>query len=229
MELQKRGMLVLMRHGESCWNELGLFSGWVDIPLSQRGVEESFVGGDKIAEIPFDVIFSSALVRAQMSVLLAMTRHKSGKVPRIHHLLSEQRESWAQIYDQRTEDKSISMFCAWELNERMYGELQGLSKKETIARFGAEQVHLWRRSYDTRPPGGESLADTAARVLPYFHKEIASRLQAGQNVLVCAHGNSLRAILMELRGLSKEQVMTLEIATGEVILASHNDADLSGG
>jgi 2,3-bisphosphoglycerate-dependent phosphoglycerate mutase len=114
----------------------------------------------------------------------------------------------------------IPVYIAWELNERMYGKLQGLNKAETAAQFGAEQVHLWRRSFDTKPPEGESLAMTAARAIPYFQKKILPHLEKGDSVLIAAHGNSLRAIAMHLENLSKEEVVQLELATGEPLIYS---------
>lgn len=210
--------LILMRHGESEWNKMNLFTGWVDIPLSKGGIEEAFKGGDLIKEIPIDIIFTSTLMRAQMTAFLAMTRHSSGKVPVILHPNEGKLEEWAQIYSEKTKESTIPVITSWELNERMYGELQGLNKTETRAKFGDDQVQIWRRSYDTRPPNGESLAMTAARAIPYFEENIVPYLQEGKNVFISAHGNSLRAIVMVLDGLSHEEVVRLEIPTGVPIL-----------
>jgi 2,3-bisphosphoglycerate-dependent phosphoglycerate mutase len=210
--------LILMRHGQSSWNEQNLFTGWVDIPLSEAGIRESIEGGKRIKDIPIDSIFTSTLVRAHMTLALAMLQHAGKKVPVFLHPGEGKREEWGRIYGEEAKKATIPVYSAWELNERMYGELQGLNKAETAKKFGAEQVHLWRRSFDVAPPHGESLAMTAQRAFPYFSKEIAPRLQKGENVLICAHGNSQRAIIMHLDNLSKEQVVKLELATGEPII-----------
>lgn len=136
-------------------------------------------------------------------------------------------QEWAKIYNEHTRELMIPVICAWEINERMYGELQGLNKAETAEKFGAEQVHIWRRSYDTAPPSGESLAMTAARTLPYFHQKIMPELKAGKNVFISAHGNSLRSIIMELDGLSQEEVVKLEIPTGKPILYTFKNGMLT--
>jgi 2,3-bisphosphoglycerate-dependent phosphoglycerate mutase len=209
--------LILLRHGQSEWNRLNLFTGWVDVPLSVKGVEESIAAGKALASIPIDVIFTSTLIRAQETVALAMMSHGSGKVPRFVH-----EEKWFELCSEKTKQQTIPVYAAEELNERMYGELQGLNKQETIEKFGKEQVHRWRRSFDQAPPGGESLKMTAARSIPYFQKKILPLLTQGKNVLIAAHGNSLRAISMVLDGLSEELVMQLEIPTGEPILYTHS-------
>lgn len=183
--------LVLLRHGESEWNLLNKFTGWVDVDLSPRGVEEARRAGGLLKGYRFDVAYTSALKRAQrtLDIVLDVIGRKDMPV---------------------VADKA--------LNERHYGDLQGLNKAETAEKFGKEQVHVWRRSYDVRPPGGESLADTAARALPFFKTRILPDLKAGKNVLVSAHGNSLRAIVMDLDALSREQVMELNLDTGVPIV-----------
>lgn len=210
--------LILMRHGESCWNKLNVFTGWVDIPLSQKGIEEAIEGGKKIRDIPIDIIFTSTLVRAQMTTFLAMSQHKSGKVPVVIHPENHKLNSWGKIYNPETKANCIPVYYSSELNERMYGELQGMNKAETAKKFGETQFKLWRRSYDVAPPKGESLEMTAKRALPYFDEKIVPHLKAGKNVFVSAHGNSLRAICMELDNLSKDEVVKLEIPTGVPII-----------
>ncbi len=212
------GKLILLRHGQSEWNKRNIFTGWVDIPLSVEGIEESLRAGRKIAHLPIDVIFTSTLVRAQTTLFLAMSQHKGGKVPCVIHEEDSRLRDWAGIYNAASEEGCIPVFTAWELNERMYGELQGLNKQDTIDRFGAEQVQLWRRSYETAPPEGESLSMTAKRTIPYFEKRILPCLKEGKNVFVSAHGNSLRAIVMDLEKLSHAQVLALEIGTGEPLI-----------
>lgn len=209
--------LILMRHGESVWNQKNLFTGWVDIPLSLKGIEEALAAGKKIKKIPIDIIFTTSLVRAQETAFIAMAAHDSGKVPVVLHTGEGKLDEWAQIYSKDAADRTIPVIRAWELNERMYGELQGLNKDETRAKYGAQQVQIWRRSYDVRPPNGESLEMTAARSTPYFKEKVLPQLDLGKNVLICAHGNSLRSIIMVLDHLSKDEVVKLEIATGEPI------------
>ncbi|CCB85645.1 2,3-bisphosphoglycerate-dependent phosphoglycerate mutase [Parachlamydia acanthamoebae UV-7] len=215
--------LILMRHGQSEWNRLNLFTGWVDIPLSPLGIEEALVGGDRIKDIPIDIIYTTSLMRAQMTAMLAMSRHTSGKTPVILHPGQGKLQEWGKIYSKTAEESCIPVICAWELNERMYGELQGLNKAETAEKFGADQVKIWRRSFDVPPPNGESLEMTAARSIPYFEENILPQLQEGKNVFVSAHGNSLRSIIMYLDQLSREEVLNLELATGEPIFYMFQD------
>ena len=210
--------LILMRHGLSAWNEKNLFTGWVDIPLSKAGIRESIAGGKMIRNIPIDVIFTSTLIRAHMTLVLAMLEHSSHKVPVFLHPGQGKIDEWGKIFSEETQKTTIPVCSAWELNERMYGELQGLNKAETAQKFGAEQVQIWRRSFDTPPPGGESLAMTAKRAWPFFKTEIQPRLERNQNVFICAHGNSLRSIIMRLDSLSKEEVVKLELETGAPIV-----------
>jgi len=186
-------VLVLVRHGESQWNLENRFTGWVDVPLSERGVEEAEAAGRKIKKegLKFDTAFTSVLQRAQRTLDIIL-------------------EGIGQ--------KNIPIEKDQALNERHYGDLQGLNKAETAQKFGAEQVKIWRRSYDVAPPGGESLKDTAARTLPYFESKIMPDLKKGRNVIVAAHGNSLRSIVMDLEKLTKEQVLELNLATGVPIV-----------
>ena len=181
--------LVLVRHGESQWNLENRFTGWVDVPLSPKGIEEAKKAGEllKKEDIHLDRAYTSDLQRAQNTLKLILEQLAQRDLP-------------------VEKDKA--------LNERHYGELQGLNKVETAQKFGEEQVKIWRRSYDVPPPGGESLKDTAARTLPYFESKILTDLKKGLNVIVAAHGNSLRSIVMQLDKLTKEQVLELNLATG---------------
>lgn len=183
--------LVLLRHGESQWNLENRFTGWVDVPLSPRGVEEARQAGKKLQGFRFDRAFTSMLSRANDTLRLVLETIGQTHIP------VEKNQA---------------------LNERMYGELQGLDKAETAQKYGEAQVKLWRRSYDVRPPGGESLKDTADRVLPYYETAIKPYLLKGETILIAAHGNSLRALVMELERLSKEQVLELNIPTGAPLL-----------
>jgi 2,3-bisphosphoglycerate-dependent phosphoglycerate mutase len=183
--------LVLIRHGQSEWNLENKFTGWIDIPLSPKGEEEARKAGEKIKGFKFDKVYTSVLQRAIKTYELAAEAAGFNGLP-------------------VEKDKA--------LNERMYGDLQGLNKDDMREKFGAEQVHIWRRSFDVAPPNGESLKDTAARVLPYWHSRIEPDLKAGKNILIVAHGNSLRALIMHLDNLTGEEIVKLEIPTGEPIL-----------
>lgn len=217
------GMLTLLRHGQSEWNKKNKFTGWIDIPLSQKGIEEALEAGRQMRDLPIDLIFTSTLIRGVMTAMLAMTEHSSGKIPVILHPGEGKMESWATCYEPKSEAELIPVYRAWELNERMYGELQGLNKQETREKFGVEQVEIWRRSFSTPPPNGESLKMTAARTIPYFETKILPELEMGKNVLIAAHGNSLRSIVMVLDTLSEEEVVKLEIPTGKPILYHFNE------
>ncbi len=185
--------LVLVRHGESQWNLEDRFTGWVDVPLSPKGIEEAKRAGEKIKNerIHFDKAYTSNLQRAQNTLNLILEVLGQPQIP------VEKDEA---------------------LNERHYGDLQGLNKAETAKKFGEEQVKIWRRSYDIAPPNGESLKDTAARTLPYFESKILKDLKDGKNIIVSAHGNSLRSIVMDLDKLTKAQVLELNLGTGVPIV-----------
>ena len=185
--------LCILRHGESLWNEENRFTGWVDVPLSQKGVEQAEDAGKKISKsgIKFDVVYTSILSRAIDT--LGIVLKYLGDIPII-------------------KDSA--------LNERMYGDLQGLNKEDTARKYGEEQVHIWRRSYDVKPPNGESLEDTQKRTIPFFVNCIMTDLKERRNVLVVAHGNSLRSIAMYLENMTKEQVLNFEIPTGLPIIYS---------
>ncbi|KAL4559050.1 hypothetical protein LXL04_031183 [Taraxacum kok-saghyz] len=206
--------LILIRHGESLWNEKNLFTGCVDVPLTKKGVEEAIEAGKRISNIPIDMIYTSSLIRAQMTAMLAMTQHRRKKVPIVMHDENEQAKAWSQIFSEETKKQCIPVVTAWQLNERMYGELQGLNKQETADKYGKEQVHEWRRSYDIPPPNGESLEMCAERAVAFFKQEIEPQLQGGKNVMIAAHGNSLRSIIMYLDKLTSQEVISLELSTG---------------
>lgn len=210
--------LILLRHGQSAWNEKNLFTGWVDIPLSESGVREAMQAGALLSEQPIDMIFTSTLIRAQMTLALALLHHHSKKVPVFVHPNEQPRASWEQIHSKEAKEQTIPVFQAWELNERMYGDLQGLNKAETIRTFGEERVHQWRRSFDVVPPHGESLEMTAKRTIPYFCNTIEPLLAQGKNILICAHGNSLRAIIMHWERLTPKEIIHRELATGHPLI-----------
>lgn len=216
--------LILMRHGESVWNKLNLFTGWVDIPLSEKGIDEALFIGEQIKDLQIDVIFTSTLIRAQMSALLSMLNHSSKKTPLLIDGQKEKPESWYQVNCEKSRQSCIPCYCAWELNERMYGQLQGLNKAETIAKYGADQVKLWRRSFDIAPPEGESLAMTAERSIPYFRKSILPFLNNNKHVFIAAHGNSLRSIVMDLENFSKDEILNFEIPTGGALIYNYSNS-----
>ena len=197
-----RSNLVLVRHGQSEWNEKNLFTGWRDPELTQKGAQEARNAGRELLgqEYVFDVMYTSALRRAQ----------ETGRI-----ILEEMGlTDIITVRDQR-------------LNERDYGDLSGLNKDDARERWGEDQVHVWRRSYDTPPPGGESLKDTANRVLPYFEEVILPNLVAGKNILVAAHGNSLRALIMKIESISPLEIVKLEIETGKPICFSCEDGKVA--
>ena len=181
--------LVLVRHGQSEWNEKNLFTGWKDPKLTQKGVDEARKAGDELrqAGYSFDKMFTSDLFRAQETGRIILEQMGTPSI--------------LTITDQ----------C---LNERNYGDLAGLNKDEARKKWGNDQVHEWRRSFDIQPPGGESLKDTAERVLPYFKENVIPELEKGSNILIAAHGNSLRALVMDLEKIHSEEIVKLEIATG---------------
>lgn len=181
--------LILIRHGESIWNAENRFTGWTNVELSEKGELEALEAGKLLSKINIDSVHTSDLIRAQKTAEIIM---KNNEV-----------------------SKDFVTYEDFRLNERNYGELQGLNKKETAEKHGSEQVHIWRRSYDIAPPGGESLKMTAERTIPYFIEEILPELEAGKNILVSAHGNSLRSIVMHIEKLSPEEIVSVEIPTGK--------------
>ncbi|EAD9920408.1 2,3-diphosphoglycerate-dependent phosphoglycerate mutase [Listeria monocytogenes] len=215
--------LVLIRHGQSEWNKLNLFTGWHDVDLSQEGVVEAMTAGKRIKEagLEFDVAFTSVLTRA---------------IKTLNYVLEESDQMWVPVHK------------SWRLNERHYGALQGLNKQETAEKYGADQVQKWRRSYDTLPPlleenderqakndrryqlldthaipSGENLKVTLERVIPYWMDTIASEIKEGRRVVIAAHGNSLRALVKFLEGISDDEIMDLEIPTGVPLVYELND------
>ncbi len=206
------GTLILLRHGESAWNRQNRFTGWIDVSLSEQGIAEAATAGKLLQDWSFDTVFTSALLRAQDTAyeVLKHNRHCNHYL-RIH----ETGPDWYRHYDQNAEDEGeLTVHVSEALNERYYGDLQGWNKTLAAERFGKEQVHQWRRSYRIPPPGGESLEMTAQRVMRYYHDRIAPRLKAGGTVLIPAHGNSLRALIMHLEAMTPEQILAYELKTG---------------
>jgi 2,3-bisphosphoglycerate-dependent phosphoglycerate mutase len=178
------------------WNKENKFTGWVDVDLAEKGIQEAERAGELLRNYTFDEAYSSVLMRANKTLDAILQAIGQTSIP-------------------VTKDQA--------LNERMYGDLQGKDKDQMRAEYGEEQVHIWRRSYDVRPPGGESLADTADRVIPYYKQEIEPKLKAGKNIIIAAHGNSLRALMMYIEGLSKDEILEVEIPTGVPIVYRLDD------
>ena len=189
--------LILIRHGQSVWNASNRFTGWTDVDLSDKGVIEAEEAGRQLSDIRIDVVHTSDLIRAQRTAKIVIQQNESSG------------EDVPTKYD-------------WRLNARHYGALQGLNKAETAEEHGAEQVQIWRRSFDVPPPEGESLEMTAERTIPYFTEEILPDLESGKNVLVSAHGNSLRSIVMHIERISPDDIVSLEIPTGSPLLYRHD-------
>ena len=187
--------LILLRHGQSQWNLENRFTGWKNVPLTEKGEAEAKKAGELIKKhnISIDRVFSSVLERANRTAEIAI------KKAELNNLL---------------ENNKIIMTCSEKLNERDYGDLVGLNKQETADKFGKDQVHIWRRSYDTPPPNGESLKDVVERVAPYFKENIKPLLDKGENILIAAHGNSLRAMMIELGMYKSEEISNIELPTG---------------
>ena len=186
----KSNILVLVRHGQSEWNKLNLFTGWKDPNLTQQGIAEASQAGEKLKDmsIKFDLMYTSVLQRAQLTGTIILEKLDQLNIPIENNV---------------------------NLNERDYGSLTGMNKDQARAEFGEEQVHIWRRSYDVPPPGGESLKNTYDRVVPYFKEKVLAQLESGKNILIAAHGNSLRSLVKYIENISEENILKFEIATGE--------------
>ena len=195
-----KSKLVLVRHGQSEWNAKNLFTGWKDPKLTDLGIQEAIKAGELLdtRNLKFDLMFTSDLFRAQETGRLIL---------------------------KQINQKDIEIIQDQSLNERNYGDLAGLNKDEAREKWGEEQVHIWRRSFDVPPPGGESLKNTAERVLPYFEREIMPKVKKGLNILVAAHGNSLRALVMHLEEISSQEIVKLEIATGDPLTYEYSNGD----
>ncbi|MFT4326752.1 MAG: 2,3-bisphosphoglycerate-dependent phosphoglycerate mutase [Candidatus Woesearchaeota archaeon] len=216
------GYLVLVRHGESRWNLSNKFTGMVDVPLSSGGVYEALLAAQKLEGLNFDIAFTSELVRAQETLLIILSKqnacgifqHKEGKG-----------KAWAH-YTKKLDDHEIPIIADFALNERYYGDLQGLNKKAAQKKFGSEKVFLWRRSFDVPPPHGECLKDVCERTIPYFEKEILPHIKKGKNVIIAAHGNSLRSIIKHIETISDADIPSLELPTGVPIVYKYSKRKL---
>ena len=201
--------LILLRHGQSQWNLENRFTGWKNVPLTEKGEAEAKKTGELIRKhnISIDRVFSSVLERANRTAEIAI------KKAELNNLL---------------ENNKIIMTCSEKLNERDYGDLVGLNKQETADKFGKDQVHIWRRSYDTPPPNGESLKDVVERVSPYFKENIKPLIDKGENILIAAHGNSLRAMMIELGMYKPEEISNIELPTGSPLCINLDQGKLVG-
>jgi 2,3-bisphosphoglycerate-dependent phosphoglycerate mutase len=209
--VKKLAILVLVRHGQSQWNLENRFTGWVDVPLSVKGRQEATSAGKKLKEMRFDTIYVSHLFRAIQTLEYILLESSDTRTPIIYH--EEQKiHSWEHYTGEKKNE--IPIYQAVDLAERYYGDLQGLNKAETMKKYGDEQVRLWRRSYDINPPNGESLKDTCDRTIPYYQNHIEPELQTGKNVLIVAHGNSLRSITKYVENISDNDIPSVEIPTG---------------
>lgn len=217
--------LVLLRHGESVWNRKNVFTGWVDVPLSSKGIDEAIQAGLLLEKICFDAVFTSVQVRAMETAMIALVQSKNDKTPVVIHQEGKMKE-WTGIYHEPMKENIIPVYRDWHLNERYYGKLQGKNKKETALKYGADQVQKWRRSYDVSPPEGECLKDTAERTIPFFREHILTQIQENKNILVSAHGNSLRSVVMHIEDLTREEVLQLEIPTGKPLVYEFIDGKL---
>ena len=199
--------LILLRHGQSQWNLENRFTGWKNVPLTEKGETEAKKAGELLKKhnIHVDRVFSSVLERANRTAEIAIIHAE------LNNLL---------------ENNKLIMTCSEKLNERDYGDLVGLNKRETADKFGKDQVHIWRRSYDTPPPNGESLKDVVERVSPYFKENIKPFIDKGENILIAAHGNSLRAMMIELGMYKSEEISNIELPTGSPLCISLDQARL---
>jgi len=212
--------LVLVRHGQSQWNLENRFTGWVDVPLSKKGIDEAISAGKKLKDFKFDVMFVSHMLRAVQTLHYILLESNSKKTPIIYHEEKKIRD-WEHHTSEA--DSEIPIFMSVNLAERYYGDLQGLNKQKTREKYGNEQVHLWRRSFDINPPNGESLKNTCERTIPYYKKYILKELQNNKIVLVSAHGNSLRSIVMYIENISEKDIPNLEIPTGVPIIYTFDE------
>ncbi len=213
--------LILVRHGQSQWNLENRFTGWVDVPLSKKGIEEAISAGKKLRDIRFDTIYVSHMLRAIQTLHYILVESNDPRTPIIYHHEDKRIHDWE--HHEGDTSNEIPVFMSTNLAERYYGNLQGLNKQKTREEYGDEQVHLWRRSYDVNPPGGESLKDTCERTIPYYKKYILKDLQNGKTVLVSAHGNSLRSITKFVENISDEEIPKVEIPTGVPIVYTFDD------
>ena len=210
--------LVLVRHGESQWNKKQIFTGWADVSLTGQGIEKVQLLAKKLQDIQFDIMFTSRLERARTTLLMIAAEQERTAIF-IHG-----RKEYNAIFDDK---ENVPVFSSRNLNERYYGLLQGMKKDYARDKFGEEQVYQWRRSYAVRPPKGESLEDVYERVVPYFRDKIIPALEDGKNILISAHGNSLRALIKYIDNISDDDIVNLNLAPGDAIIYKMRDKKLT--
>lgn len=216
--------LILVRHGESRWNLANKFTGWVDVPLSEIGIHEALITAERLNNIKLDVAFTSKLIRAHETLgLILAHQEKTGIF--LHE--SKKRNFWSKHSKGVDFDETeLPIYSSDKINERYYGALQGLNKDDARLKWGKEKVFQWRRSYDIRPPGGESLKDVVKRAVPYFKNNIMPQIRKHKNVIVVAHGNSLRAIIKHIDNISDDEIPHLELQTGKPIIYEYDGGKL---
>lgn len=199
-------ILYMLRHGESMWNVQNRFTGWVNVPLTEKGMDEAIFAGKKLAGLNMHAVVCSGLMRAQQTALLVLAQSTHQRCPQFV-------TNWDQVFD----DMMLPVLVSEAYNERHYGDLQGLNKQDTIERFGADQVQQWRRGFDVTPPNGESLADTCVRTHAAFDRDILPLLQNERHVLLVAHGNTIRSLMMKLENIDPEHIQSVECKTGDIV------------
>ena len=212
--------LILVRHGESRYNTVNKFTGWIDVPLTEQGIQEAIEAADKLKNITIDIAFTSKLSRAWESLLIILSNQDETGI-----FLHEDETTAYKFatYKNSFEEHEIPIYTSDALNERYYGDLQGMDKDAARKKYGEEQVLAWRRGYSDRPPAGESLEDVNDRIIPYFQEVIMPTVVDGQDVIVAAHGNSLRAIIKYMHNISDEDISQLDLKTGEVYIYEFED------
>lgn len=214
--------LILVRHGESRWNKDNKFTGWVDVPLSEKGIKEALANANELENIELDVAFTSDLSRAQETLLLILAEQDRTGIF-LHNNDKIKNYKW---YKTKLNKKEIPIYSHVALNERYYGRLQGQNKDKVRKKFGEKKVFTWRRGYISVPPGGESLKNVYDRAVPYFKKEVLPVLKKKQNVIISAHGNSLRALVKYIEDISSENIAHLELANGKPIIYKYKNNKL---
>lgn len=210
-------VLVLVRHGESRWNLENRFAGWVDVPLSEKGIIEAMDCAKYLQPFEFDVAFTSKLTRAQTTLMLILAYQKKTGI----FLHDDGKGNEWSLHPMRVDESEMPIYSSEALNERYYGKLQGQNKQQAREVYGEEQVFIWRRSFDIAPPNGESLKDTYKRTIPYFKENILPVLEKGKNVIVVAHGNSLRSVVKYIENISDEDIPKFELNTGDPVIYDH--------
>lgn len=210
-------VLVLVRHGESRWNLENRFAGWVDVPLSEKGIMEAMDCAKYLQSFEFDVAFTSKLTRAQTTLMLILSYQKKTGIF-LHD--DGKGDEWS-LHPMRVDESEMPIYSSEALNERYYGKLQGQNKQQAREVYGEEQVFIWRRSFDISPPNGESLKDTYERTIPYFKDNILPFLEKKKNVIVVAHGNSLRSVVKYVENISDEDIPKFELNTGDPVIYDH--------